>query len=326
MLPAERDDDRHQPARHAQLRRRRQRLPPRILELRLLRLDGQRPELVRRHHPVPSLPTGDEPRLRRRSGARPSTATGVVYFAEIDFNRDDDTNGIWVMRSTNGGFTWSRPASPIADDDRPDEDAAAAAGAGDPRQPGDGTVTFFKDDNRDLDGSVPFDDKEYIATGPRPAGVGPAVLRAGHERPESHATRASSASTASTSRGRGSTIDAARRSCCRYSDDQARSWSPIRRTISGSAPFCAVRDAATSTSSRSRPCTRRTGLLGVAFENFNTSDENQYLFVRSRDGGATFQGPFFVTPVFDINYPLAGEPPAENRPDCAERGQAGQQV
>jgi hypothetical protein len=67
----------------------------------------------------------------------------------------------------------------------------------------------------------------------------------------------------------------------------------------------------------------KTGLLGVAFENFNTENENQYLFVRSRDGGATFQGPFFVTPVFDINYPLTGEPPAENRPDCEERGQSG---
>ena len=52
----------------------------------------------------------------------------------------------------------------------------------------------------------------------------------------------------------------------------------------------------TTTSSRCRPCIRRPGLLGVAFENFNTPDENQYLFVRSTDGGNTFQGPFFITP------------------------------
>ncbi len=61
----------------------------------------------------------------------------------------------------------------------------------------------------------------------------------------------------------------------------------------------------------------KTGLLGVAFENFNTPDENQYLFVRSTDGGNTFQGPFFITPVFDVNYPNSGS----DRPDCSPRGQ-----
>jgi hypothetical protein len=67
----------------------------------------------------------------------------------------------------------------------------------------------------------------------------------------------------------------------------------------------------------------KTGLLGVAFENFNTPDENQYLFVRSTDGGATFAGPYFVTPVFDLNYPTAGT----ERPDCTQRGQqAGRDV
>ena len=60
-----------------------------------------------------------------------------------------------------------------------------------------------------------------------------------------------------------------------------------------------------------------TGLLGVAFENFNTPDENQYLFVRSTNGGNTFQGPFFITPVFDVNYPNSGS----DRPDCSPRGQ-----
>ena len=61
----------------------------------------------------------------------------------------------------------------------------------------------------------------------------------------------------------------------------------------------------------------RTGLLGVAFESFNTPAENQYLFVRSTDGGMTFQGPFYVTPVFDLNYPESHD----ERPDCAPRGQ-----
>jgi hypothetical protein len=36
-----------------------------------------------------------------------------------------------------------------------------------------------------------------------------------------------------------------------------------------------------------------------------------------RDGGATFEGPFFVTPVFDVNLPEAGV----ERQDCTARGQ-----
>ena len=55
-----------------------------------------------------------------------------------------------------------------------------------------------------------------------------------------------------------------------------------------------------------------TGHLYVAFENFNTPDENQWLIVRSKDGGATFEGPFWVTPTFDVNLRL--------RADCMARG------
>ena len=38
---------------------------------------------------------------------------GVAYSSSIDFNRTDDENGITVQRSTNGGFTWTRPCVPI---------------------------------------------------------------------------------------------------------------------------------------------------------------------------------------------------------------------
>ena len=41
-------------------------------------------------------------------------------------------------------------------------------------------------------------------------------------------------------------------------------------------------------------------------------DENQWLVVRSKDGGATFEGPFFVTPAFDVNLRL--------KADCIARG------
>jgi hypothetical protein len=56
----------------------------------------------------------------------------------------------------------------------------------------------------------------------------------------------------------------------------------------------------------------QTRVLYVAFENFNTPDEHQWVVVRSSDGGQTFQGPFFVTPSFDVNF--------RARPDCAARG------
>ena len=38
---------------------------------------------------------------------------GITYYAQIAFNRYNDTNGVFVQRSTNGGFTWSRACVPI---------------------------------------------------------------------------------------------------------------------------------------------------------------------------------------------------------------------
>jgi hypothetical protein len=109
-----------------------------------------------------------------------------------------------------------------------------------------------------------------------------------------------------------------------YSDDQGRSWSP-HKTINGSASFCVFAFAGENNCDDNQfsvpTVNPQTGLLGVAFENFNTPDENQVLFVRSRDGGTTIEGPFFVTPMFDTNYPRAGA--AGGRPDCTDRGQQG---
>jgi hypothetical protein len=267
--------------------------------------------------PFPSLPTGDN----LDGGGDPAVVfdrSGIVFYAEINFNRTDDTNGIWVMRSTNGGFTWNRPCVAIdTTPGDPTDDQGVCGGAGDPRQPGDGTVSFFQDNDTLLNGSVPFEDKEYIAAGPRPAGVPPVCFTAftrtpracdpavvGVDRIYVTWTRFSTAATIMIS----------------YSDDQARSGSPPR-VISGSAPFCAFGVGSSCDFNQfSTPTVHPvTGLLGVAFENFNTPDENQFLFVRSTDGGTTFQGPFFVTPVFDVNFPRAGA--AGGRPDCTARGQ-----
>ena len=79
---------------------------------------------------------------------------GTAYYAEINFHRTGCVGGIFVFRSTNGGQTWSRPL-------------AGDAAPGDTRRPGDGVVAVNSNDN---DCQI-FYDKEYIATGPRPAGV-----------------------------------------------------------------------------------------------------------------------------------------------------------
>jgi hypothetical protein len=234
---------------------------------------------------------------------------GVVYYAQIAFNRDDDTNALTVQRSTNGGFTWSRACLV-------DPGGAACGGPGDPRLPGDGMVSFFRDNDSSPNSSIPFNDKEYIAAGPRPTGVSPECFSAAHTSIACDPARVGVDRIYVTWTLFTSTTANIMLS---YSDDQARSWSSAK-VISGSAAFCAFGVGNNCDSNQySVPTVHPvTGLLGVAFENFNTPDENQYLFVRSGDGGSTFQGPFFVTPVYDLNFPRAG---VSNRQDCTARGQ-----
>jgi hypothetical protein len=244
---------------------------------------------------------------------------GIVYYADLHFDRLSDTSGIFVSRSTNGGFTWTRPCVSMGTTDA----NAVCGGNGDPRQPGDGTVIFINDPDKTPNGSVPMNDKEYIAAGPRPAGVTPVCFAPISKTPIPAGAPGCPSSNIGVDRlyvtwtiffGATGNINVS------YSDDRARSWSPPR-VISGSAPFCAFGRASDCDSNQySVPTVNpTTGYLYVAFENFNTEDENQYLLVRSKDGGNTFEGPFFITPVFDVNYPTGNR----NRPDCIARGQAG---
>ncbi len=263
--------------------------------------------------PYPSVNSAGTTQGFLVSGGDPALVfdrAGVVYYAQIAFNRDDDTNALTVQRSTNGGFTWSRACIINGT-------ATACGGNGDPRLPGDGVVSFFHDADRLANGSVSFNDKEYIAAGPRPAGVSPQCFDAAHAPVACDLARVGVDRiyvtwTLFATNGT-SEINMS------FSDDQGRSWSP-RKVINGSAAFCAFGVGTNCDSNQfSVPTVHPvTGLLGVAFENFNTPDENQYLFVRSADGGNTFQGPFFVTPVFDLNYPRAG---VSGRVDCTARGQ-----
>lgn len=244
---------------------------------------------------------------------------GVAYNQEIAY-QFDDADGVFVWRSTNGGFTWSRPCIPIENTGTADPDDAVCGGIGDVRQPGDGVITWNRDPTPGVfNGDAPFDDKNWLAAGPRPAGVSPVCFT-----PITHTPKACDAKVVGSDRLHATwtrfDLDGTGRIMHSYSDDQARSWSPPQ-AISGSAPFCIGGTAAASDCDQNQfsvPTVHpRTGLLGVAFENSNTPAENQYLFVRSRDGGQTFEGPFFVSSVFDVNYPTGA-----TRPDCRARGQS----
>src|SRR3954452_10961342 len=264
--------------------------------------------------PFPSLPSGDN----LDGGGDPVTTfdrEGVVYYAQINFNRTDDTSGVWVNRSTNGGFTWTRPCVAIGEAD----DDAVCGGPGDPRQPGDGTVAFQQDDDSELNGSVPSYDKEWLTTGPRPAGVQPRCFG-----PISHAPRSCNTAVLGSDRLYVTyslfSDDGSAQIYSEYSDDQARSWS-APKLINGSGAFCAPggRPANECADSQgSEPTVNpRTGQLWVGFINGDTMDEDQYLVVTSKDGGQTFSAPVRVDTLFDINEPRG----VNGRADCVARGQ-----
>jgi hypothetical protein len=284
--------------------------------------------------PFPSLPSGDN----LDGGGDPAVTherNGVAFWTDINFNRTDDTNGVWTSRSTNGGFTWTRPCVPLAPPMGQTE-SVACGGTGDPRQPGDGTVTFNQDPTPGvLNGDAPLDDKEYNDAGPRPQGIQPQCYTPTTRTPIPAGAAGCPMSRISpdrlyvtwtrfdTSGCAAGVAPCEARIWESHSDDYARSWSRPQ-PISGTAPFCIgigpLGPNACDDNQGSQPVIHpKTGVVYVTFENFNTPDENQYLLVRSKDGGATWEGPFFITPVFDVNYPRAGA--AGGRPDCTARGQ-----
>jgi hypothetical protein len=264
--------------------------------------------------PFPSLPSGDN----LDGGGDPVTTfdrDGVVYYAQINFNRTDDTSGVWVNRSTNGGFTWTRPCVAIGTSDS----AAACGGPGDPRQPGDGTVAFQQDNDAVLNGSVPSYDKEWLTAGPRPAGVQPTCFG-----PITHTPATCNPAVVGSDRlyVTYSLFSAAGSAQIffEYSDDQARSWS-APKLIDGSGAFCASGGRAgneCADSQGSEPTVNpKTGQLWVGFENGDTTDEDQYLVVTSKDGGQTFSQPVRVDTLYDVNEPRG----VNGRTDCNARGQ-----
>jgi len=267
--------------------------------------------------PFPSLPSGDN----LDGGGDPAIVydrQGIVYYAQINFNRTDDTSGVWVNRSTNGAFTWSRPCVAIRTAPAPSEQAACGV-PGDPRQPGDGTVGFIQDNDAVLNGSVPAFDKEWITSGPRPAGVTAQCFT-----PLTHTPQACNPNQIGSDRlyvtyslfsGAGSA-----QIFLSYSDDRAHSWS-APQFIAGAAAFCAPGGRAGNScadSQGSQPTVSpTTGQLWVGFLNGDTTDEDQYLVVTSKDGGQTFSPPSRVDTIYDVNEPRG----VNGRADCIARGQ-----
>jgi len=285
--------------------------------------------------PPPSL--GANPEILDASGdpALAFDRDGVVYYATINFNRSDDTNTVTVQRSTNGGFTWSRACVPIPGP-AASPNSARCGGTGDPRAAGDGVVIYDEDPDESGPIAVNFHDKEFIAVGPRPAGVTPTCYT-----PVTRTPTACNPAIVGSDRiyVTWTLFEVAETDCTAgvqppcfetsgvrilesHSDDQARSWSPPQ-TINGSAPFCiaffADSDECDASQASVPTVNPATGHVFVAFENFNTPDENQYVVVRSRDGGSTWEDPLFVGSLYDVNFPTAGV----NRLDCSTRGQQG---
>ena len=282
------------------------------------------------------LPNGDD---HLDGGGDPAITydrEGTAYYADIHFDRVDLTNGVFVARSTNGGFTWSKPCiAQAADGSAPTDQSAVCGGEGDPRIPNDGTIVFYQDDGSGL---TPQTDKEYIAAGPRPSGVSPVCFAPVSKTPEPAGSAGCPQDVIGPDRlyVTYSLFDTG--GCAKgvqpcsvnmfesYSDDRAHSWStPVQ--ITTTAAFCLgiFGDNSCDDSQDSVPTVNpTTGVLWVGYENFNTPDENQYLVSKSVDGGQTFGPPKFVTTIYDVNYPVSSgnpNPAAGNRPDCGARGQ-----
>jgi hypothetical protein len=219
---------------------------------------------------------------------------GVAYASFIAFGRSNCDSYIGVVRSENGGVTWSVPYDAVPE--------------GIEATPGDGIVVH----NAGPEDCQFFHDKEWMVAGPRPSGARLVPgTDPGHVSPDRlYVTWTRFDFGPAGDQEVESPIYVA------YSDDQGRHWSEPQE-ISGQAPFCAHQTGdpdgqACDEDQFSVPVVDpRSGAVYVAFQNFNvdSTERSQYLIVRSTDGGATWEAPRFVTDVFDgaDKYPICAD-------------------
>lgn len=205
---------------------------------------------------------------------------GNVYYFGLAFERANNRSALVVSKSTNGGRTWSRPSFTT----------------------GSGVVVA----NLDPAASV-LHDKEW------------AVIDLTVGKANSHTNRIYVTWTRfNLAPPFDSPIYEA------HSDDGGVTWSTPHE-INGASVLCDyITPLAVVTRCQdnqpSWPVVGPDGTLYVFFRNVDTVNENQFLMVKSSDGGVTFSDPVKVADIFDINYPRSGTS-AGRRTDCAARGQ-----
>lgn len=196
-------------------------------------------------------------------------ADGRVYLASI---ADHEGPGgpytgpsVVVARSDDGGLSWSNPSTVAS---------------------GQGAVT------RLTPGQLLFQDKEYIAVD---------SSNASPYRNRAYVTWTSFQEFARQGQFRSPIMVS--------TSNDGDSWTAAKE-ISGSSPDCSVQyngqpPNTCDTNQFSSPAVASNGKAYVAFENFNTPAENQYLVVTSSNGGATWSGPTRAGTIYDINYPTS---------------------
>ncbi len=229
--------------------------------------------------PVPSWPDGDVP----AGGGDPVTlfdSNGVAYYVGLAFDRGTDRSAIVVSRSTNGGQTWSRPSFASKD--------------------GVAVANLVK-----VAPSV-FHDKEWGAfdTTTGKANSHPNRLYITWTRFEGAPLLPPASPIYEV-----------------HSDDGARTFSTPHE-ISGASTLCDYQTGGIVArrcggNQPSWPVVGPDGTVYVFFRNTDTPAQNQFLLVKSTDGGVTFGDPVKVADDFDVNYPTG----ATTRPDCVNRGQ-----
>jgi hypothetical protein len=215
---------------------------------------------------------------------------GVAYASFIAFGRDDCDSYIAAIRSEDKGVTWTVPVDSVPE--------------GTEHVPGDGIVVH---NGGPLDCRI-FHDKEWMTAGRRPTGV---PLVPGTDRRYVSPDRLYVTWTRfDFGPGGLAFLDAP--IFLAFSDDQGRHWSTPKEISGASEEFCQPQfgdpdPPACDEDQFSVPVVDpRNGRLYVAFENFNTLGNNQYLLVRSDDGGQTFSDPVRITDVVDGpgTYPI----------------------